>query len=136
VHAIYSRTKAIILIAFALTLVGCNSPVTCTSCDPDTVHDKPQNSESRGELLYATHCGACHSTEIHWRERKLVHDWASLLVQVRRWQESLGLAWSRDEISDVARYLNATYYDFQAPPSEQRNLSEDMLQKQLHINSK
>lgn len=28
----------------------------------------------RGELLYATHCIACHSDKVHWRDKKLVTD--------------------------------------------------------------
>lgn len=67
-------------------------------------------TESRGRLLYANHCIACHTTQMHWRERKLVTDWASLKVQVRRWQGAAQLNWSEGEIDDVARYLNDTFY--------------------------
>jgi len=77
-------------------------------------------SKARGELLYAAHCIACHASEIHWREQKLSTDWNSLKAQVRRWQASIGLAWSDDEVTDVARYLNATYYDF--PDADQKGL--------------
>lgn len=27
-------------------------------------------AQSRGELLYTTHCIACHTTEMHWRDRR------------------------------------------------------------------
>jgi mono/diheme cytochrome c family protein len=67
---------------------------------------------ARGELLYATHCIACHSTQVHWREQKLARDWTTLRQQVRRWAGNAGLGWSDEEIADVARYLNATYYRF------------------------
>src|SRR5574338_705145 len=33
---------------------------------------------TRGELLYSTHCIACHSAQVHWREKKLATDWATL----------------------------------------------------------
>ena len=33
---------------------------------------------TRGELLYSTHCIACHNAELHWRNRKLATDWKSL----------------------------------------------------------
>jgi hypothetical protein len=72
-------------------------------------------SASRGELLYNTHCISCHSTEIHWRDQKLATDWAGLVRQVRRWAGNTGLAWSEEEVVDVARYLNATIYRFAAP---------------------
>lgn len=75
-------------------------------------HAQAKQSEARGELLYAAHCNTCHASEIHWREQKLATGWDSLKGQVRRWQASLGLAWSEEEITDVTRYLNAAYYDF------------------------
>lgn len=67
---------------------------------------------ARGELLYSTHCNACHASEIHWREQKLATGWDSLRIQIQRWQASMGLNWSEAEISDVARYLNALHYGF------------------------
>ena len=70
---------------------------------------------SRGELLYSTHCIACHTQQIHWREQKLVTDWASLDGQVRRWARNTGLSWSDSDIVEVARYLNALHYRFPAP---------------------
>ncbi len=73
---------------------------------------------SRGELLYSTHCGGCHSQEVHWRDRKIARDWTSLRAQVRRWQANAGLGWSEQEIVDVTRYLNGQYYHF-APPHRQ-----------------
>ena len=68
---------------------------------------------TRGELLYSTHCIACHTTQVHWRDQKLARDWATLSQQVRRWAGNAGLGWSDEEIVDVARYLNATYYRFE-----------------------
>ncbi len=70
---------------------------------------------SRGELLYMTHCIACHTTAIHWRQKKLAVDWESLKRQVRRWAGNAGLAWTDADIAEVARYLNATYYRYAAP---------------------
>jgi hypothetical protein len=74
---------------------------------------------SGGALLYDTHCIACHSKEIHWRDRKLAIDWPSLAAQVRRWQKNTGLQWSDDEIEQVTRYLNRTIYRFPDQPSRQ-----------------
>jgi mono/diheme cytochrome c family protein len=70
---------------------------------------------SRGELLYATHCIACHTREIHWRQKRLATDWASLEAEVRRWAKNAGLGWTDDEVADVARYLNESQYRFAAP---------------------
>jgi mono/diheme cytochrome c family protein len=65
---------------------------------------------SRGELLYTTHCIACHTTRVHWRDRRMVTDYRSLVAQVARWQANTGLGWSSEEILDVARYLNMSVY--------------------------
>jgi mono/diheme cytochrome c family protein len=75
-------------------------------------------SAARGELLYTTHCGGCHTTQVHWRDRKLAGDWKGLQAQVRRWQRNTGLKWSEQEIADVTRYLNGEFYHF-APPARQ-----------------
>jgi len=67
-------------------------------------------NESRGELLYATHCIACHDKEVHWRDKALVTDFASLKSEVRRWQSVVGLGWGEDDVAEVARYLNSLHY--------------------------
>ncbi len=74
-------------------------------------------AQTRGELLYGTHCLTCHNSQMHWREKKQVVDWASLRAQVRRWQATDQLAWSDEDIDHVARYLNETFYRL-PPPSQ------------------
>jgi mono/diheme cytochrome c family protein len=64
----------------------------------------------RGRLLYENACGACHTTQPHWRERRLVNDWNGLVQQVTRWQGIAGQNWSRPEIGDVSAYLNQRFY--------------------------
>jgi mono/diheme cytochrome c family protein len=79
---------------------------------PAVANAQPKGDASRGELLYTTHCIACHSTEIHWRDKKIAKDWVGLKAQVRRWQGVAGLAWSNRDIVEVARYLNAHHYHY------------------------
>jgi mono/diheme cytochrome c family protein len=67
---------------------------------------------TRGELLYTTHCIACHSSQVHWRAKREATDWPSLKMQVRQWQSSIGLQWSEADIVEVARYLNTTTYRY------------------------
>lgn len=69
-------------------------------------------TQSRGDLLYSTHCVACHTTEIHWRNDKQAIDWDSLKFQVKRWQGNAGLAWNEADITEVSRYLNETIYHY------------------------
>ena len=72
-------------------------------------------SPTRGELLYTTHCVACHNSDIHWRDRRQVTDWDSLTQQVRRWQDAASLQWGEEDISEVARHLNDTVYRYRRP---------------------
>ena len=71
-----------------------------------------QAAESRGELLYSTHCIACHTAQGHWRDGKLATNWSSLRVEVRRWQATAMLQWSEEDVLDVTRYLNDAFYRF------------------------
>lgn len=68
--------------------------------------------EKEGRLLYETYCISCHTTQIHWREKRLAKDWITLKGQVDRWQLTIGQSWSRQQIDDVARYLNRQFYKF------------------------
>src|SRR4051794_34624473 len=71
-----------------------------------------ESPASRGQLLYANHCVECHSTQMHWRDKRLATDWASLQAWVRRWQAEASLQWSDEDIDAVARHLNDTIYQF------------------------
>jgi mono/diheme cytochrome c family protein len=76
---------------------------------------QPAQAQSRGEMLYSTHCIECHTTQMHWRVNKQARDWATLRAQVRRWQQTAGLGWSDSDIDDVAHHLNDTIYHFAQP---------------------
>jgi len=70
------------------------------------------SAQTRGELLYSTHCNACHTEQMHWRANRAVTDWKSLQAEVRKWQGAASLRWSDDDVLDVARYLNGSIYHF------------------------
>jgi len=72
---------------------------------------------TRGELLYETHCIACHTAQMHWRDKKAATDWASLRAEVQRWQAAAQLRWSDEDITEVTRHLNQRYYRFAQPGS-------------------
>lgn len=67
---------------------------------------------SRGQALYDTHCIACHTTQVHWRDARLARDWDGLKREVRRWQAANALAWSEADVVQVARHLNEAYYRY------------------------
>lgn len=79
-----------------------------------------QNAPTRGELLYTTHCVACHDQQVHWRDRRQATDWATLKSWVRRWQLEVGLNWNEADVAEVAGYLNDTFYKLQQT-SERRS---------------
>jgi mono/diheme cytochrome c family protein len=76
---------------------------------------KPLREPARGELLYSTHCIACHTDQMHWRDKKLAKDFQSLRAEVHRWQKLSALGWSDEDIAAVARYLNTLHYHYPAP---------------------
>jgi hypothetical protein len=69
-------------------------------------------AESRGQLLYSTHCISCHTSQVHWRDDKIAQDWNSLKAQVRRWQGNASLQWTEADITEVSRHLNDTIYHY------------------------
>jgi mono/diheme cytochrome c family protein len=95
------------LCALALA-VGCTAPAAA----PES---KPAADILRGGELYRTYCIACHTAQMHWREKRLVKSWDDLRAQVSRWQRIAGQNWSREEMDDVAAYLNRLFYDVPCP---------------------
>lgn len=78
----------------------------------------------RGELLYSTHCIGCHNSQLHWRDRKAASNWASLKAEVERWQNTSGLGWREEDVTDVAHYLNTLYYRFPEPQADGASTAE------------
>ncbi|MFA4969117.1 MAG: hypothetical protein WC540_05760 [Sulfuritalea sp.] len=76
---------------------------------------QPIRDARRGELLYSTHCLACHNVQVHWREKKLVTDWPSLKSEVRRWALLSKLEWSEYDVEAVTGYLNDFHYRYPVP---------------------
>lgn len=74
-----------------------------------------QPGAGRGRLLYETHCIACHTTQMHWRTKRLAGDWTQLLALVWRWQGEAQLNWSAADVEAVARHLNETIYKYPLP---------------------
>jgi mono/diheme cytochrome c family protein len=75
------------------------------------------SDEIDGQLLYETHCITCHNEQVHWRQNRLAKDWTTLRTQIERWQANIGQRWTREQITDVAKYLNQVFYKFS--PSDQ-----------------
>ncbi len=104
--------RYLMLLLFSLTACDKQPLVPVTRA---AVSEAAQTGENSGRLLYETHCVACHSEEVHWRDKRQAKDWNSLLIQVERWQASMHLLWRQDEIFAVAHYLNAQHYGYPEP---------------------
>ena len=103
-----SRVRSSTILA-ALALVAALAVVAAAQA-------QPASAPGRGELLYATHCIACHDAQIHWRDGKQARDWNSLKAEVRRWQAIGQLGWDESDIDEVTGYLNRTVYRYPQPP--------------------
>jgi mono/diheme cytochrome c family protein len=78
----------------------------------------------RGRELYETRCLGCHGQSVHGRAKRVATSFEEISAWVSRWNTSLALNWSADEIEDVSAYLNATYYHFACPPSVCKAMSQ------------
>lgn len=67
---------------------------------------------SRGQLLYETHCAACHDQSVHNRKPRKADSIGKIKYWVTRWSTELKLSWSSSDIDAVAQYLNSKYYKF------------------------
>jgi len=92
--------------------IACFAAFAAAATSGAVAHAQGAAAPTRGELLYTTHCIACHSTQMHWRDQRQAKDWESLKAQVRRWQATAGLQWSDADIAEVARHLNQTIYHY------------------------
>ena len=100
------RTMTRVMLVVALVSGAALAPL------PAVAQGLPGAAGSRGQMLYGNHCVACHNTQMHWRDKKLATDWASLKALVRRWQGVAQLGWNDDDIVEVARHLNERIYRF------------------------
>lgn len=97
--------KTALLLALLGSLAGCARPPAAVPAAATGATDL-----ERGRLLYENTCGGCHTTQPHWRDKRIVRSWSDLITQVERWQANARAGWSAAEIGDVAAYLNRRFY--------------------------
>jgi len=91
-------------------LAGCGAPPPKPESPARAAADM-----MRGGELYRAYCIACHTAQVHWRDKSLVRSWNDLRYQVTRWQRVGGQNWSLEEIEDVSAYLNQLFYQAPCP---------------------
>ena len=74
---------------------------------------------------YRQHCIACHARMtggdgalLYRRKDRLVNDYAALVERVAHCRQGTGAAWSKVQEDEVVRYLNRSFYRFDAPHGE------------------
>lgn len=72
---------------------------------------------TRGRALYELRCDGCHAESVHGRRTRVATDFESVRAWVNRWNTTLKLGWTGEEVDDVALHLNATYYRYPCPPT-------------------
>lgn len=69
-------------------------------------------SLERGQALYENHCVVCHTSKVHRRYPRSAIDLEALRFIVRVWAEEQRLAWTPQDVEDVAYYLDRVHYRF------------------------
>lgn len=67
---------------------------------------------ARGKALHAQHCTGCHDTGVYTRSNRRVKTVEGLMGQVRLCDTQLKKRLSKDDIDDLVRHLNDSYYRF------------------------
>lgn len=71
-----------------------------------------QVEKPRGQLLYETHCNACHDTSVHGRNPRKAESIDKIKYFVARWSKELNLKWEQSDIDAVTDYVNSRYYQY------------------------
>ena len=119
------RIRSIVIVG--LFAIGAGAPVWASSRDmpsppvqlKETVQldASPQKpivppAPTRGQLLYENHCTVCHASVVHLRSDRRAKSQAEIRTWVMHWSGYLKLRWQPDEVDDVVKHLNQTFYKF------------------------
>ena len=84
-----------------------------TGCAADKGSPSDFGNLERGRALYENHCVVCHTAKVHRRVPPLPIGVDDLRFIVAVWATQQGLGWGREEIEDVAYYLDRVHYRFE-----------------------
>ncbi|HLD13205.1 MAG TPA: hypothetical protein VJB18_00645 [Burkholderiales bacterium] len=65
-----------------------------------------------GKQLHNGHCIACHDSRVYSRPNRRIKTVEGLMGQVRMCNQQLKTNLSREQLNDIVRYLNETFYKF------------------------
>ena len=88
--------------------------LTLVFCAPNLFADSMLLGDAKkGETIVNAHCVACHTSTIYSRPNRTVKSIGGLVGRVNGCSTNLGLNLSQDQINDIVKYLNDTYYKFE-----------------------
>jgi len=67
---------------------------------------------AKGKKLHDKYCTKCHGSEVYTRKDRFIDSRAALDKQVKRCQLNVGAQWFDSDASDVADYLDQSFYRF------------------------
>jgi mono/diheme cytochrome c family protein len=67
---------------------------------------------AKGKALHDQQCVACHTSSVYTRANRNVKTVEGLIGQVNMCKGQLSLKLSRDQVNDLVKYLDETFYKF------------------------
>ncbi len=67
---------------------------------------------ARGKVLHSRHCTGCHDSALYTRADRSVRSVEGLTGRVRLCNTQLKTGLSKDELNDLVKYLNESFYRF------------------------
>ena len=65
-----------------------------------------------GKNLHDKQCVACHTTSVYTRANRNVKTVEGLIGQVNMCKEQLNIKLGKDQVNDLVKYLDETFYKF------------------------
>jgi mono/diheme cytochrome c family protein len=67
---------------------------------------------ARGEKLHAQHCKGCHDSSVYTRPDRRIRSGEGLQAQVAMCNRNLRSHLGKEQLDDLVKYLNDTFYKF------------------------
>ncbi len=67
---------------------------------------------AKGKTLHAAQCSHCHDSSVYTRANRTVRTVEGLSARVQLCNTQLKKGLSKDELNDIVKYLNDSYYRF------------------------
>lgn len=72
----------------------------------------PPGNADEGKKVHAAHCTSCHTDSVYTRKDRRVTNVQELMQQINACGRQIGVTWSKEQMSNLTKYLNETYYKF------------------------